>query len=327
MVQTNKGKTRKIFNVTDSYEQTTNVRENEHTTVDILRIKATHERERKNLNTITYFPRFEEGEAKPSAPTDFSAATSHAPPSNTRSAAPRMPVDHAARATLAQVAYASGEGERSGYFDCSAPNKKGEISHIQSLLLQTSLYQHITDKKTVISRRHWTQTPELNGIQPQKLLEMTTNLMAHERKADRRFNNVTEVAKASIEYNCHGYTFTNGKGGWLTATDAKNILEDNQFHLIASFDGIQRQRDPQTEIKAGDVVAYYTYFDANTPIKEPDHTAVVAEVIGDQIWVISKWGLYGLNKHPIDVVPKEYKQQWAIFHTERKKGRLVTIDG
>jgi hypothetical protein len=192
--------------------------------------------------------------------------------------------------------------------------------------MQASLSQHITDKGAVIPRRHWTKAPVLNGINSKNIIEIAKKLMKHERMADIRFDLVKEVGKPSIEYNCHSYVFTNGRGGWLTATDAKKILEDNQFQLVASFDGVQQRRDPQAKIEKGDVVAYYTYFDAKNPIKEPSHSAVVFEVKGDRIWVISKWGPYGLNVHPIDVVPKEYQQQWAIFHTDRKEGRLVKID-
>jgi hypothetical protein len=255
---------------------------------------------------------------KPEKKADASTLTAHTDMSST---SPKLPVD---LTTLARVDYARVGGLHSRSFDSSANSSRRR--EIKSTLIQASLSQHITDKGAVIPRRHWTKAPELNGINPKNIAEMAKKLMEHERKADIRFNLVKEVGKPSIEYNCHSYVFTNGRGGWLTATDAKKILEDNQFQLVASFDGVQQRRDPQAKIEKGDVVAYYTYFDAKKPIKEPPHSAVVFEVKGDRIWVTSKWGPYGLKVHPIDVVPKEYQQQWAIFHTDRKEGRLVNID-
>ena len=322
MPQTYNGKARRNFRESDVSEQTS-VSRSRSSTFDALKMRAIHEQERNRLDRATFFPSYEELEAGSSAPKDSLAMVAPAYSPDMSGISPRLAVDSYASTAPPLIAHTSGY-RRS--LDNAMRGKRRDVPDIRSLLVQASLLQHITDKGRVIPRRHWTQAPEVNGMDPERVAELARGLMEQERRADPRFNCVIEVDEATVEYNCYSFVFTKGRGGCLTATDAKNILEDNQFRLVASYDGIQQRRDSQATIQKGDVVVCYTHFDARKPIKEPPHVGVFDEVKDNQIWIISKWGAFGLNKHPIDVLPREYGQQWAIFHTDRPGGRFAQVD-
>ena len=184
---------------------------------------------------------------------------------------------------------------------------------------------HITDANERIPKRPWTHEPTLRGFKQYlkaDIIELANWLMRDEKSKDKRFHAVREVKKANIEYNCHGYTFTDGKGGWLTDADARRILEQNGYKKVASYDGEEYPNVQKLNIKKGDVVAYYSW----PGQLEPSHTGVVSRVKGNQIFLKSKWGIFGLNEHPIDVVPKEYPKFWTIYHTDRPGGRLLQPD-
>ncbi len=88
-------------------------------------------------------------------------------------------------------------------------------------------------------------------------------------------NQLQKVANADPDYNCHGYTFANGKG-WITESSAvRRIVSDNQ---------IRETHHP----KVDDVVLY----------QDNVHSGVVVALDPNGRPIIeSKFGKYGLYRH------------------------------
>jgi len=103
------------------------------------------------------------------------------------------------------------------------------------------------------------------------------------------------TAAASLDSNCHGWTFAAGKY-WLSGEDVDRILEDNGYRSVSVP-------------RPGDVIVYR----AGDRVM---HTGVVSVVTSDgTILVESKWGQLGRFLHrPAD---QTYSTQWLFYRSPR----------
>jgi len=108
---------------------------------------------------------------------------------------------------------------------------------------------------------------------------------------------------ASLDSNCHGWTFTGGKY-WVLSDDVERILQDNGYL-------------PVREPRPGDVIVYRT----GNQIR---HTGVVTVVTPDgTVLVESKWGRMGRFLHrPED---QTYSRDWQFYRSARPGHRLRNL--
>ncbi|MBU0700928.1 PAAR domain-containing protein [bacterium] len=125
---------------------------------------------------------------------------------------------------------------------------------------------------------------------------------------------VQQVAPASDEYDCHGFTFTDGEG-WINNNQVQNILDDNGYEQVG-----HGQVQP---VQSGDSVVYR---DANGEIT---HTGIVRGVdgSGNPNRIESKWGSMPQYEHaPQDVPPGYYDDPSTgieYYHTDRPNGHRL----
>ena len=125
--------------------------------------------------------------------------------------------------------------------------------------------------------------------------------------------------------NCHGFTFTNGKVGWLNPRHVQHILEDNGFTKIGTFENNAELIDPQLQrgvtSQIGDLIIFRK--------KEgglPTHSGVISSIADGQIQITSKRGSRGLYEQGIVTFPPSYGSIIEIYHTNRPGRRLLTTD-
>ena len=117
-----------------------------------------------------------------------------------------------------------------------------------------------------------------------------------------------EVAPASYLYDCHGWTFTGGEK-WINNDQVPTILEDNGYSAVS---GGQAQ--------VGDLVIYREF----GKIKRSGIVTAV-DGAGNATQIESKWGCYGLYRHPPWVVPAGYGEP-EYWRTSRPGGhRLISF--
>jgi hypothetical protein len=98
-------------------------------------------------------------------------------------------------------------------------------------------------------------------------------------------------------FNCHSYTFTNGTGGWLSESQVKRILKDDQYQQISA-----------EQARFGDIVIY------RDDKKNIRHSGVITNVMDDgKIFVTSKWGVAALVEHEKDAVLPSYGKNTTIY--------------
>jgi hypothetical protein len=138
------------------------------------------------------------------------------------------------------------------------------------------------------------------------------------RREFKAIDEGTMIIKANPHpgYNCHGYTFTNGEGGRLTAQDVVTILEDHEYEPIAS----NRGRWITTPVP-DDVIIFRNKGTSTTD--NIIHSGFVTRVEGNKISIENKWGEEGVVEHLIEDTPKEFGEDWTIYHTSRPEGRRV----
>jgi hypothetical protein len=124
----------------------------------------------------------------------------------------------------------------------------------------------------------------------------------HEKAYAQRFaDRLIRRTSPDPNYNCHGFTFTDGKY-WVNSSSVDMILVDNGY-LVVKFPRI------------GDVAVYR---DSNGTIS---HTGVVRTVLsGGMVLVESKWGRLGRFLHPHTDQP--YPGSCEFYHSARM-GRLL----
>ena len=116
--------------------------------------------------------------------------------------------------------------------------------------------------------------------------------------------------------NCHSFTFTNGQAGWLNPSDVQNILDDNGFTKIGTFENNAELVCSQPQI--GDIVIFRE--SEKGPIM---HSGVISRIIDGQIQVTSKRGSRGLYEQKISTFPLNYGLVIEIYHTNREGGRFL----
>lgn len=126
-------------------------------------------------------------------------------------------------------------------------------------------------------------------------------------------------------YNCHSYTFTDGKVGLIAnGEEVKRILQDNDFQSIASENEDGYYTYTQIPQK-GDIILYKDSYD------NPNHSGVISRVENDpkKMMVKSKMNKCATFEHSA-TIPKNpdpgffEATHWEIFHTDRPQGRLIT---
>ena len=116
---------------------------------------------------------------------------------------------------------------------------------------------------------------------------------------------VEQTGPPTDDYDCHGWTFTNG-AKWIDDDQVQKILDDNGYTKVA-------------KPKVGDLVVYK---DADGNIR---HTGIVRKVdpeTGEVTKVESKWGRYGRYKHAPNDVPSSYGTP-EYYHTDREGGHTL----
>lgn len=121
-----------------------------------------------------------------------------------------------------------------------------------------------------------------------------------EMDAQANFSNlsITLLAPSDVSYNCHSYAWyrmnTNNPYwvGLRSIGDDGFILGDEMFVPSSA-----------TIVDTPQVMDIAVYYDQNNRIL---HSAVIVDLDSDSVVVQSKWGAYGLYRHPLDTVPQDY---------------------
>jgi hypothetical protein len=178
---------------------------------------------------------------------------------------------------------------------------------------QHRIYQHRTDMGSRIGRNDSYALPtktEEGYVDPIKWREEVQKEFAAFREGSMKI-----IADPHPGYNCHGYTFTDGKGGRLDARDVVSILRENNYKPVSSH------QDRNVMVRAGDVIIYRN---KNTSTADNIvHSGFISRVEGHNIYVRSKWGEEGVVDHLVADMPAVFGKEWTIYHTERPDGRLL----
>jgi len=108
-------------------------------------------------------------------------------------------------------------------------------------------------------------------------------------------NQIQKLEDADPEYNCHLYTFTKDKDGWITESDdVRMILQDHKYQEIPEESAGKGLKKEQRDI------AIYSQND------EIPHSGRVAGRHGDRPLIDSKLGKYGVYRHRPEILTENY---------------------
>ncbi len=125
---------------------------------------------------------------------------------------------------------------------------------------------------------------------------------------------VKKVGPASNGFNCHGFTFCDGKAWIVDWKSVEDILSDN------GYQDVSKGRKAK-----GDVAVYRVDVEEKDDqghvkkIRAVSHTGIVIEVDvnGTPTLIRSKWGKLGVYEHP----PNDLKPDWGKDPTYYRTGR------
>lgn len=110
---------------------------------------------------------------------------------------------------------------------------------------------------------------------------------------------ITIYGQATSAYNCHSYAwYSQSTDNPYCIFSAEEYVNDP--HII-KLSGSQA-----SDVQVGDYICY-------RGINSISHSAVVVEISGNTVYVVSKWGANGLFKHPIATVPDSYRCEGMIL--------------
>jgi len=114
--------------------------------------------------------------------------------------------------------------------------------------------------------------------------------------------------------NCHTYTFTRNREGWLSGDDVEVILADNGYRAIATA------KEMYVAPQKGDIVIY-RWKDPQDSTGKIMHSGVFSRREGNEFYVTSRNGQYDETEHTIAF--NELYGEWTIYRTDRPNGRFI----
>ena len=200
------------------------------------------------------------------------------------------------------------EGQRS--LPPSMTEKHREILQWPARLQFGEPITHYTDADREIKPMSWHPDPQTSASEERYL-----DSLGHNDKPT-----VLCYASDFLDCNCHGFTFTNGKVGWLNPNDVQHILDDNGFTKTGTFKNNAEFVSCQPQI--GNIVIFRKK--EGGPIL---HSGVISSITDEgQIQVTSKRGRRGIYEQSIFTFPPSYGSVIEIYHTDRPSGRFLTTD-
>jgi len=221
---------------------------------------------------------------------------------------------------------------------------EGQLNHYlsdQPQYTQLEVYQHWTDDNEKVKLHLWETIP---GSRPMSRKEEDNSLiklelekkvkilayaeeLGHRDKRDltsgfgaHRYPQRFGPYSSLIPIYCHSFTFTDGKAGLLLGDQVESIL--NGFKKVWTGNVVtdQGQLPP---VQVGDVIVYRQK--DGTAIQ---HSGYVSKVEDGKIFIISKWGDFGIYEHEIAAILPIYGPYYEIYHTDRSpndpsKARLL----
>jgi Domain of unknown function (DUF4157) len=192
------------------------------------------------------------------------------------------------------------QGGALGSFDKSA------MPRLKSQLRLQSCKKYKTNKGTEIAVRysgHEEQYRNPSGfIATRNAPDLTEAQVDAKLQAAGLLSKVTKLGPPTNDYDCHGYTFLDGKR-WI---------DDDQVPTILAENGYSETSTPVV----GDILIYWNG-------GQPKHSGKITEVKGGTVTKItSKWGLWGLYSHAPNDVPSDYGI-WKAYHTTRPGGHRL----
>jgi hypothetical protein len=213
--------------------------------------------------------------------------------------------EHARQKELQRQSLA--EGQRS--LPPSMTEKHREILQLPAQLQFGEPITHYTDADREIEPMSWHPDPKTCASEERYL-----DSLGHNDKPT-----VLCYASDFFDCNCHGFTFTNGKVGWLNPNNVQHILDDNGFTKIGTFKDNAELVSCQPQI--GNIVIFR---------KEEGglifHSGVISSITDGQIQVTSKRGGRGLYEQGIFTFPSSYGSVIEIYRTDRPGGRFLVTD-
>ena len=186
---------------------------------------------------------------------------------------------------------------------------RNAMPRLKSQLRLQSCKKYQTNKGTTVATRY--SGHEEQVLSPSGTITTRNAPDKTEAEADAQLqalgllSKVTKLGPPTNDYDCHGYTFLDGKL-WI---------DDDQVPTILAENGYSETSTPVV----GDIVIYWNG-------GQPKHSGKITEVKSNTVTKItSKWGLLGLYSHAPNDVPPTYGA-WKAYHTSRPGGHRLRYE-